>query len=79
MSHDASTWDDLRRMADELEVKVHLGSMEARDRWRALQPRLRDLERKLEHSGERASKVVAEELQSIGDALTRLRDDIVKK
>jgi len=34
-------WDELRRAADQLQLEIHLGSMELRDRWRAFVPRLR--------------------------------------
>jgi ElaB/YqjD/DUF883 family membrane-anchored ribosome-binding protein len=71
-------WEDLRRIADELELKLHLAGMEARDRWQALRPRLAALEQKLADSSERASKIVAEELSSLGKALRKLRDDLAR-
>lgn len=70
------SWDDVRRVVDELEVKIHLAGMEARDRWRALQPRLLDLQHQLERSGKRASDTIDRELSSLGAALRRLRDDL---
>ena len=69
-------WDDLRRIADELELKVRLASMDARDRWQALRPRLVRLEDTVKRTGERASKVVTEEISSLGKALRDLRDEI---
>lgn len=74
---DHSTWDDVRRIADELEVKIHLAGMDARDRWHELEPRLENLERKIVHSSERASDAVTHELEEIGDALRKLRDEVV--
>jgi hypothetical protein len=71
-------WDDLRRAADELEVQIHLASMDTRDRWRALQPRLAELERSIALQGDRAGQAIADELSSIGVALRRLRDDVKK-
>lgn len=70
-------WKDLRRIADELELKLHLAGMDARDRWQALRPRLVALEQKVADGSERASKVVAEELSSLGKALRKLRDDLI--
>jgi len=69
-------WDDVRRMADELELKIHLAGMDARDRWRALQPRLAKLEHSIAHQTERAAAVLADELAVIGKALQKLRDDL---
>ena len=69
-------WDDIRRIADEVGLKLHLAGMEARDRWRALEPRLAELEKTLAKVGQRASAAVDQELSSIGAALRRLRDDL---
>jgi hypothetical protein len=71
-------WDDVRRVADELALQIHLGSMEARDRWRALQPRLEELEKTIAREGERAGQVVTQQLAEVGAALRRLRDDLAK-
>ena len=73
-----STWDDVRRIADELELKIHLGAMDARDRWRALQPRLAEIEKTIARAGERAGKIIDQELSAVGAALRRLRDDLAK-
>jgi hypothetical protein len=71
-------WDDIRRLADELEVKMHLAGMEARDRWRDLQPRLADLEKSLARTTERVGDVLTQELTAVGKALRQLRDDVAK-
>ena len=42
-----ATWDELRRAADEIEIQIHLAGMEARDRWRVIQPRFEKLEHQL--------------------------------
>jgi hypothetical protein len=78
MTDQASTWDEVRQIADELELKIHLAGMDARDRWRALQPRIAEIEKTIAHAGKRASDAVERELASIGAALCRLRDDVVK-
>ena len=67
---------ELRRIADELDLKIHLASMDARDRWQALKPRLADVEKTLARTGERATKVVKDEVAAIGKALHKLRDDL---
>lgn len=78
MTDTKKDWDDLRRMADELELKIRLARMDARDRWQALRPRLARLEDSVKRTGERASKVVTEELSSLGKALRDLRDEIAR-
>lgn len=79
MSAQQAQWDHLRRLADELELKIHLAGMEARDRWTALQPRLRELESSIAAAGKRASDAIDKEITSIGDALGRLRDEIARR
>jgi hypothetical protein len=71
-------WDGLRRIADEVELKIHLASMEARDRWKTLQPRLAELEKTLTHAGERTGQVVTEELSALAEALRELREDVTR-
>jgi hypothetical protein len=71
-----STWDDVRRIVDELEVKIHLAGMDARDRWRAIQPRLAKLEKTIERKSRRTGHAMADELSAIGKALRELRDQI---
>ena len=76
MSTEQSTWDDVRRLADELEVQVRLAEMDVRDRWHELEPRLEKLEHQIAHSGERAEEAVVHELEAMRDALRSLRDDL---
>jgi hypothetical protein len=71
-------WNDLKRIGDELELKIRLASMDARDRWQALRPRLVALEDTIKRTGSRTSKLVTKELSSLGSALRRLRDEIAR-
>ncbi|HTR53668.1 MAG TPA: hypothetical protein VMJ10_23400 [Kofleriaceae bacterium] len=75
---DLSVWDDARRLADELEVKLHLASMDARDRWHELKPRLDNLETRIARSGEHVGDTFVHELHEVRDALRALRDDIYR-
>jgi hypothetical protein len=70
------TWDEVRRLADELELKIHLAGMDARDRWRALQPRLTEIEKSMSAVGKRAGAAIDREMAAIGAALQQLRDDV---
>lgn len=71
-----STWDEVRRVADELELHIHLAGMNARDRWRALEPRLAALERWFARSSERAGAAITKELSTVGALIRKLRADI---
>lgn len=70
-------WDDVRRIVDELEVKIHLAGMDARDRWHAIQPKLVKLERTIERKSQSTSHAVTQELSAIGNALRELRDQVI--
>lgn len=68
--------DDIRHMADELRLKVHLAGMEAKDAWRKLEPRISDFE----HRAERAAQDASSEIRAIGRdlkaSMNRIRDSI---
>jgi hypothetical protein len=74
--HALSSWDEIRRVADELELQVHLASMDARDRWQALEPRLTALGRWFERSGERVGEAITKELSAVGELIKKLRADV---
>jgi hypothetical protein len=69
-------WPELRRAAEQLELEIHLGGMEARDRWRALKPQLAALERKIAEAGNRAGHVIAKEIEELARTLRGLREGI---
>lgn len=56
---------DLRRMADEIRVRIHLASLDAKDAWAKLEPRLRELE----HKVERATGQAKDQLVELGDTI----------
>jgi hypothetical protein len=72
-------WDEIKRISDELELKVHLAGMDAKDKWEALKPRVKELEVKMEEKTAAASARVVEELNNVGDLIKELRDDVVAK
>lgn len=71
-----STWDEARRIADEIEVKIHLAAMDARDRWHQIEPQVADLERRLRSGGKRVSEAVIKEIKHLRELLDGLRDDV---
>lgn len=73
------TWDDVRRIAEELELKMHLAGMDMRDRWNELQPRLAEIQKVIAREGERAGKLVVTQISSLGKALQELRNELESK
>ncbi len=76
MSTTHPAWDDVRRIADEVELQIHLASMDARDRWHALQPRLVEVEREIARAGKDTEEAIEHELADIHTALVELRDHV---
>jgi hypothetical protein len=69
---------DVRRLADEIRVHLHLGGMEAKDAWAKLQPRLQAFEQRLERATDEAGEdldelagVLRKELQHVKDRLKK--------
>lgn len=56
------TRDDLKRMADEIRVKLHLAGLDAKDAWEEIQPRLKDFEKRFDAKADE----VGEELKALG-------------
>ncbi|HEV7556084.1 MAG TPA: hypothetical protein VGO00_11540 [Kofleriaceae bacterium] len=73
---DKSGWTELRRLADELEVQIHLGSMEARDRWAAFQPRLDEVEKAIASSEQKLHDYLEPKIAKLTDAFHKLCDEI---
>jgi hypothetical protein len=67
---------DLRRMADEIRLKVHLGSMDAKDEWKEIEPKLHELEQEADRVVDRTT----EELRDLGHDLKarfkKLKEDL---
>ncbi len=77
MTSDQSvSWDDVRRIADELELEIHLAGMEARDRWHELRPRVEKLEHEIVRAGEQLGETIVKELAELRVALRKLREGL---
>jgi hypothetical protein len=79
MRDDLATWHDVRRLADELQLQIHLAGMDARERWRAVQRRLAQTEGAIGRSGTHAGDAVGQELAELRDELLHLRNEIVMR
>lgn len=75
MSPEQIHWDDVRRIADEIELHIHLGSMNARDRWHEIEPKIVEIEHRIAKTG--IGSLVDRELHDLHDELVHLRDELV--
>lgn len=68
--------NELQQIRDEIRLKMHLASMELRDRFERIEPEIR----KLEHRAEEVTVEVGEELEEgwehLKRALVRIRDEL---
>jgi len=76
---ETSTWDDVRRLADQLKLELHLAGMEVREQWDKLQPKLVELEKSFEEGAQKAGSAVADQVSSLGASLKKLLGDIAGK
>lgn len=71
----SSAMESLRRMADEIRLKIHLAGMDAKDAWNKLEPKLHELE----HKAEAAKDRVAEGLDKAGDELREQMSKLLER
>ncbi|MEX1367821.1 MAG: hypothetical protein AB1Z98_32130 [Nannocystaceae bacterium] len=67
--------EQLRQMADEVRVKMHLASMDAKDAWTKLEPKLHAFERRVES----AANTVGDELVAAGEQLKAEVERLAKR
>lgn len=70
---------NVRRLADEIRVRLHLAGMEAKDAWSKIEPRVYEFEKKAEAArdriGEDLNRVGSELEEQMKKLLGRLRKD----
>ncbi len=76
---DTATWDDVRRVRDQLMLELHLAGMEGREQWDKLQPKLLELEKSFEAGAHKAGSAMAAEVSALGAALKKLLGEISRK
>ena len=64
--------EELRRVRDELRVRLHLGKKDAQDRWQQLERKMGELEAHAKRAAQRAEAP----LQELGDATRKLFDEL---
>jgi hypothetical protein len=71
------TWDDVKKVADDLEKKVQGAGASMKERWHSqMKPKLVELQKKAEEKGHRASEAVQEQLVTLSEALKKFGNDI---
>jgi DNA-binding transcriptional MerR regulator len=69
--------DEIRAIADEVRVKLHLATLEARSTWERLQPQLEQLEQAAAAKGRDAAAALGQLVDDVGAAVRKLRDELM--
>ena len=70
----SSLTEDIRRMADEIRVKIHLAAMDAKDAWYKLEPKLHAFEQKAEVAKDKLVDGLDRVGEELKDQLSKLLD-----
>ena len=68
------TVEDLKKLRDEIRVKVHLGGLEAKEWWQEIEPQLAALETTLASGVDKASASADLIVQEFAEAFRRVRE-----
>ena len=71
---DNKTLDELKKLRDEVRVKVHLGEMEVKEWWANVEPQLLSLEESLSKEAGKAAESAEVLVDELGKAYQRMRD-----
>ena len=66
--------NELRKLRDEIKVKVHLAGMDAKRAWNELEPKFTELEKRVASEGNAIKAATTELVRDLGDAFRRFRD-----
>jgi hypothetical protein len=66
--------DEVKRLRDEVRVRIHLAGMDAKDAWHKLEPRIDKLDRQLDAAGTRVSVELKAALEQARSSIKALRD-----
>lgn len=73
--NDTALVQQIKRLRDEIRLKLNLAGKDARDLWETLEPKVHEFERKAHEAGDR----VVGELQKVGDQLRTQLNHLVQK
>jgi hypothetical protein len=68
------TFNELKRLRDEIRLRIHLGEMDARKAWQKLEPRIDRLDRRLDAAGKRVTVELRAALRQAKKSIQALRD-----
>ena len=68
----------LHQLADEIRLQIHLGSMNAKDAWARLEPRVQAYEHKASKATDKLGAEAAKLARKLEKELTKLLDDLKK-
>lgn len=66
--------DELRRLRDEIRVQLHLAGLDAKSFWEGLEPKLAEVESKLEHGVDATVRYADIVVDELAKALRQIRD-----
>lgn len=67
--------EDLQTIRDEVRVKMHLATLDAKEYWKQLEPRVAEIEHRIVHdTGEQARDAITGLMVDVSGALKKLRD-----
>ncbi len=70
-----ATVNDLKKLADEVRVKLHLAGMDAKDAWEKIQPRIEEFGQRVDAT----AGDVDEELRKLGAEIKARLSSIIEK
>lgn len=73
------TLEELKKLRDEVRVRMHLGEMEAKEWWAQMEPKLIELEKGLEQGAGQAAASVHVLIDEFTEAFRRIRDRLGEK
>jgi transposase len=65
--------DEVKKLRDELKVKVHLAGMDAKETWKKLEPRVEELQKQAVDAGKKAADEVKASAVKLKEAFEALR------
>ena len=68
--------EDVKKLRDELKVKVHLASMDVKDTWKKLEPRVEELQKQARDAGKKAADDVKASAAKLRESFESLKKKI---
>ena len=73
------TWDDVKKMADDLEKRAQAAGTRARDKWnQEMRPKLAEVQKKLEEKGKSAGEAIQAQLTALSEGLQQFQKEVAE-